>query len=84
MRVGEGGGGDERAGAVEVPCGRDVVTGFIPEVGESQEGEVRDVKGDEEDGEDHPEGERSVKPRLQRTQIRELSPLHAGLSSGVN
>src|SRR5437879_6121897 len=40
--VGDGGLGDQGAGAEEVPGGGDVVTGFVPEVGEAEETKVRE------------------------------------------
>ena len=55
MRVGEGGLGNERAGAEEVPRGGDVVAGLVPEVGEAEEGDVREIDGREEQGIEHPQ-----------------------------
>jgi hypothetical protein len=43
------GDGDERADAEEVPRGGDVVAGFIPEVGKTQQGEVKEPDCGEED-----------------------------------
>ena len=57
VSVSESGLRDERAGAVEVPCGGDVVAGLVPEVGEAEESVVGEVDGDEEEGKEHPEGD---------------------------
>ena len=57
MGVGEGGLGNEGAGAEEVPRGGYVVAGFVPEVGEAEEAEVRQVDSDEEERVEHPEGD---------------------------
>ena len=48
--------GNERAGAEEVVGGRDVVAGLVPVVGQVEQGEVREVKSDEDEGKDQPQG----------------------------
>ena len=48
--VGDGGLRDEGAGAEEVQRGGDVVAALVPEVGEAEEGEVREEDGGEEEG----------------------------------
>ena len=55
MGVGESGLRDQRAGAEEVPRGRDVVAGLVPEVRQAKERDVREVDGGEEQRIKHPE-----------------------------
>jgi hypothetical protein len=55
MRVGRRGDGNERAGAKEVPRRGDVVAALVPEVGQAEQCEVREVDGGEEDGVEHPQ-----------------------------
>ena len=62
VSVGLSGLGDQAAGAEEVPCGGDVVAGFVPKIGKSKEGVVREIDGDEEQRIEHPE--RDVRARL--------------------
>jgi hypothetical protein len=47
---------NERAGAEEVVGGGDVVAGLIPVVGQMEQGEVREIEGDEDQGKDQPQG----------------------------
>ena len=57
MGVGDSGLWDEGSGAEEIPGGGDVIAGLVPEVGEAEEGEVREEDGYEEEREEHPEGD---------------------------
>ena len=60
MRIGQGGRRNHVAGAKEViGCG-DVVSRFVPVVRQAQQGQVREVDADEEQGKDEPEGQRTV------------------------
>src|SRR6202030_692669 len=56
-RVGVCGGAlrDEGAESEEVPGGRDVVAGLVPEVGKAEEAVMRKVDADEEERIEHPE-----------------------------
>ena len=49
VRVGHRGDGNQRAGAEEVPRRRDVVSALVPEVGQAQQRQVRQVDGGKED-----------------------------------
>ncbi len=64
MTCGQGGGRNHVAGAEEVVSRRDVVTRFIPIVGQPQQREVREVNADEEQGKNQPEGKRMVELSL--------------------
>src|SRR5580765_4383262 len=55
MRVGQRGLRNERAGAEEVPRSGDVVAGFIPEIRQAEQGDVREIDRREEDGVEHAE-----------------------------
>jgi hypothetical protein len=57
MRVAECAEGNQRAGAEEIVGGRDIVAGFVPIVGQTQQSEVREVEGDEDQGKDQPQRE---------------------------
>ena len=61
MGVGEGGVRDEGAGAEEIERGRDVIAGFIPEVGQAQERPVGEIERGEEEGVEQPEGKWAVR-----------------------
>jgi len=56
MRVRECAVRNERAGAEEVVGGGDVVAGLIPVVGQMEQGEVREIEGDEDQRKDQPQG----------------------------
>ena len=58
------------AGAEEVPRGGDVVAAFIPEVGQAEQREMREVDGGEEDGIEHPQRQRARRMRGRGTRGR--------------
>ena len=60
MGVSESGGGNQGAGAEEIPGGGNVVAGFIPVIGQAEQGQVGQVERREDDREDHPQRERRV------------------------
>ena len=59
--------GNQRAGAEEVPCGRDVVAGLIPVVGQPQQREVAGIERHEHDWKNHPERKGRVQPGLDQS-----------------
>jgi hypothetical protein len=54
--VGESAEGNQRAGAEEIVGGGDVVAGFIPVVGQPQQGEVGEIECDKDQRKDQPQG----------------------------
>ena len=57
MRIRERAEWNQRAGAEEVVGGGDVVAGLVPVVGQAQQSEVGEVKCDEDQRKDQPQGE---------------------------
>jgi hypothetical protein len=55
--VGDGSLRDQGDGAKEVPCSRNVVAGFVPEIREAEKAIVREIDADEEERVQHPEGD---------------------------
>jgi hypothetical protein len=57
MGIGEGGLGNEGASAEEVPGGGNIVAGLIPKVGKTEEGDMGEIDGSEEQRVEHPGGD---------------------------
>ena len=55
MTIIESGDGNHGPGAEEVPRGGDIVTGFVPEVGQSEQAEMGEKDGGEDEGIEQPE-----------------------------
>ncbi len=60
MSVGQGGRRNHVAGAKEVIGSGDVITRLVPVVRQAQQGQVREVDANEEQGKDEPEGQWTV------------------------
>ena len=52
---------DERAGAEEIVGGGNVVAGLVPVIGQMEQGEVREIEGDEDQRKDQPQGKGLVR-----------------------
>ena len=75
MGVAQRSGGNQRAGAKQIPRRRNVVASLVPVIRQSQKRKVAGVKRHEDHGEDHPDRQRAIHPRAQDSfQAQGLAP----------